>query len=201
MKEILSKYQEKKKKIEQRLKEFKNLNEEEMFYESCFCLLTPQSNGRRCWGAVLELKSKKFLEKQFNPESILATKTRFHKTKAKYLLQAKEKFYNEVLPQLKKEKDPQKLRLFLLENVKGFGLKEVNHYLRNIGYENLAILDRHILKNLVKYKVIEQLPKTLTLKTYLEIESKFKQFSSKLKIPMDHLDLLFWSSETGEIFK
>jgi len=38
-------------------------------------------------------------------------------------------------------------------------------------------------------------------KKYFEIEEKFKKFSDRVKIPMDHLDLLFWSIETGEIFK
>jgi thermostable 8-oxoguanine DNA glycosylase len=35
----------------------------------------------------------------------------------------------------------------------------------------------------------------------LEIEKKFYDFSKKIKISMDELDLLFWSIETGEVFK
>ena len=73
--------------------------------------------------------------------------------------------------------------------------------MRNIGHRNLAILDRHILKNLVRHKVIKELPPTLTPKRYLAIEQQFQQFASKIGISMDALDLLFWSEETGEIFK
>ena len=101
------------------------------------------------------------------------------------------------------ENNPSKklLQLSLLNNVKGFGKKEVNHFLRNIGYENLAILDRHILKNLKKHKAIKEIPKSLTDKKYREIGNKFQEFSQKVKIPMDHLDLLFWAQETGKVFK
>nr|MDA3837385.1 DNA lyase [Candidatus Delongbacteria bacterium] len=63
------------------------------------------------------------------------------------------------------------------------------------------ILDRHILKNLVIFEVIEKLPKTLNKKVYYDIENKMKILSKKIKIPMDHLDLLFWHKEAGEIFK
>ena len=38
-------------------------------------------------------------------------------------------------------------------------------------------------------------------KTYFEIENKFKEFSKKVNIPMDELDLLFWSKEEGTVFK
>ena len=109
--------------------------------------------------------------------------------------------YPELKNELEKIKDNKEKREFLVENVKGLGLKEAAHYLRNTGHENLAILDRHILKNLVKVNAIDELPKTLTKKKYFEIEDKFKEFTEKVKIPMDHLDLLFWSMETGEVFK
>lgn len=53
--------------------------------------------------------------------------------------------------------------------------KEASHFLRNVGFgENIAILDRHILRNLVKLEVIDELPKTLTPKLYLEIEEKWE---------------------------
>ena len=113
------------------------------------------------------------------------------------MLELKEKYEN-----LKKELNPSEdKRSFLAKNVKGLGLKEASHFLRNTGHENFAILDRHILKNLVKYEAIKEIPKTLTQKKYLEIEYDFKNFARRVKIPMDHLDLLFWSEETGEIFK
>jgi N-glycosylase/DNA lyase len=67
--------------------------------------------------------------------------------------------------------------------------------------DDIAILDRHILKNLIKYGVIDEVPKSLTEKKYTEIEGKMRAFSKEIGIPFSHLDLLWWSEETGEIFK
>jgi N-glycosylase/DNA lyase len=88
-----------------------------------------------------------------------------------------------------------------VKNVKGLGWKESSHFLRNIGYRDLAILDRHILKCLVRLSVLKNLPQTLTAKKYKEIEKIFLAFANEVGIPIDELDLLFWSLATGEILK
>ena len=93
------------------------------------------------------------------------------------------------------------LRDWLLANVRGLGWKEASHFLRNIGYRNLAILDRHILRNLKRHGVIRAIPASLTPKRYRAIEQSFLKFGNAIGIPMDELDLLFWSRETGEIRK
>lgn len=93
-------------------------------------------------------------------------------------------------------------REWLVENVKGLGYKEASHFLRNIGYGNeIAILDRHILRNLKLFGVIKNIPISINKKTYLDIEKKMINFSNTINIPMDHLDLLFWYKERGEVFK
>ena len=103
---------------------------------------------------------------------------------------------------LENSKDIKSLRKWLVKNIKGYSFKEAGHFLRNIGYgSQIAILDRHILKNLVLFGVIPDIPKTLNEKTYLEIEDKMTAFSKKINIPMHHLDILFWYKQTGEIFK
>ncbi|MFH1209352.1 MAG: N-glycosylase/DNA lyase [archaeon] len=183
-----NKYSKKKYEIKNRLKEFKK--NKDLFYELCFCLLTPQSNAYKCYDAVQELKKRDFLNKNLKIEDILKSRTRFYKNKSKYLYEMKKKF-----------KDLKIDREFLVKNVKGISYKESSHFLRNIGYRNYAILDRHILKNLQKLGVIDEIPKTLNKKKYLEIEKKFKKFSKDIGISMDELDLLFWSIETGKIFR
>ncbi len=189
------------KTIKNRLEEFKKIKEDkDIFHELCFCILTPQSNAKKCWRAVELLKEKDFLKKDFDVQKILIKNTRFYKNKSKYLILMK-KNYNEIKNKIKTSKNPKEIRGFLVKNVKGIGYKEASHFLRNIGFENLAILDRHILKNLKKLEVIEEIPKTLTKNKYLEIEKKFHDFSKKIRIPMDELDLLFWSIEAGEVFK
>ncbi len=192
-------YQAQRQVIEERLASFSRLSEEDIFYELCFCILTPQSKGKFCWEKVQLLQQANFKEKSFNPHSYIKD-MRFHHHKNKYLLAAKQ-VYPQLREQLNLEQDPVQLREWLVHNVQGYGYKEASHFLRNIGYKNLAILDRHILKNLVRHNVLPELPPTLTRKRYLEIEQRFKDFAHTVQIPMDALDLLFWSTETGEIFK
>ena len=186
--------------IKTRLNEFSKISKDDYFYEACFCILTPQSSAKQAWKSILSLKENDFKNKDINPVIYLNNKIRFHNNKAKYLLELKSK-WEDINEKLNSIKDSFKLREFLVKNVKGYGYKEASHFLRNIGHRELAILDRHILKNLHENNVINEIPLTLTQKNYFEIENKFKDFSSKLNIPLDELDLLFWSLETGEVFK
>ena len=199
-KQLLKEYSKRREEIGQRLKEFKKLEGDDLFYELCFCLMTPQSKAKQAHKCELILRKNDFLNKKINPLPYLKSRVRFHNNKTKYLHNAKEKI-DAIYYEIKNIKDNKKLRKWLVDNVKGYGMKEASHFLRNIGKRNLAILDRHILKNLVELKVIKQIPKSLTVKKYLEIEKRFYSFSKKIRIPMDELDLLFWSIETGEVFK
>jgi N-glycosylase/DNA lyase len=199
MKGLFERYELEKKQIRERLRAFYELEKDKYFQELLFCLLTPQSNAKKCWDAVEKISWI------INPtsaqiNSILKTRTRFHNNKTRYILEAYEKKEN-ILSQLN-NRDRIDLRNWLAKNVKGFGLKEASHFLRNIGKsENqVAILDRHILRNLKALNLIAE-DKIKNTRHYLEIENKFKSFSKEVKIPIDELDLLFWSGETGEIFK
>lgn len=201
-------YSDREKEIKKRLKEFKsNFNKEEnILSELFFCLLTPQSKAKECWKVIEELKKRDLLCcSSENKIKGCLKKVRFKNKKAKYLVEAIKflKRNKSFLKFIKKnKKDPFYLREFLVKNIKGLGYKEASHFLRNIGIgENLAILDRHILKNLKELKVINELPDTLTKKKYLEIEKKIVEFSKKIGIKPVELDLLLWSKETGFIFK
>ncbi len=198
--DLKEEYNRKKNVIKKRLEDFSNIKEEDYFYEACFCILTPQSFAKQCWKAILRLKENDFKNKNINLLNYLNDKIRFYINKSKYLIELKEK-WPLIKDKLNEIKNSRELREFLVKNVKGYGYKEASHFLRNIGHTNLSILDRHILRNLFNLKVINELPKTLTKKKYFEIEQKFIDFSKKVNIPMDELDLLFWSQETGEVFK
>jgi N-glycosylase/DNA lyase len=189
--------------IKRRLKEFQSVKPDKYFYELIYCLLTPQSSAVNAAVTVGLLKKNHFQTRNLNPEGFLnnrVTYIRFHKNKTRYLLEMKNQ-YAVILSQLKNGSPAQELREWLVKNVKGIGYKEASHFLRNIGYKNMAILDRHILKNLVRVGVLNSLPKSLSRTNYLDIEKKFLNFSKKINIAMDELDLLFWSMETGEVLK
>src|SRR3989338_8722161 len=200
LKQLHALYRTRKASIQKRLAEFAKVPESEYFYELCFCLLTPQSNAHKCWEAVTSLKMDDFQNKDFHPSAYLHRRTRFHNHKGEYLLEWK-KSHKRLLEELKAKKNSAEIRGHLVKNVKGMWYKEASHFLRNVGHRNLAILDRHILKNLRHYGAIGKMPKAMTRKEYFAIEKKFLEFAEKVKIPMDELDLLFWSMQTRNIFK
>ncbi len=207
---LRSLYQERKDAIQMRLQEFRQVMEwsdEDVFAELAFCLLTPQSSARVCWDAVTSLKQQTLLLKG-NPADFEhhLSQVRFGETKARYIVEARNKFTKDgriqLKPQIQSFYNPFELREWLVENVKGLGYKEASHFLRNIGLgEGFAILDRHILRNLAGLGVIPEIPVSITKKRYLEIEERLRRFAAEIGIPMADLDLLFWSKETGWIFK
>ena len=63
-------------------------------------------------------------------------------------------------------------------------------------------MDRQIFKKLKNYGVISKIPSsTASRKIYIDIEGRMREFSKKIDIPLGELDLLFWSIETGFVFK
>ncbi len=198
-KEVLELYNSKGKDIRKRLADFKNLPSENYVKEFVFCLLTPQSNAFRCWDAVEEI-FKLENKSEENIREILKTRTRFHNTKAKRVVEGL-KNWTKVRERLDDE-NIFSLRNWLAENINGYGLKEAGHFLRNIGKSEskITILDRHILRNLKKEGLILE-DKIKGKKNYLEIENKFLEYGERKGISVDELDLLFWSKENGEIFK
>ncbi len=197
--------------IESRLKEFEDLwkrgSDKDIFYELMFCLMTPQSKAELCWEAVERIKTNDILSAKI-PEDIIPEMSgvRFKYKKSTYILEAKVKFLLNDEFSIKNHitgfKNIFDLREWIVANIKGIGYKEAGHFLRNIGFgKEIAILDRHILKNLKKYNVIESVPQSITKNNYFKIENKMRIFAEKISIPLSHLDLLFWYKEAGTIFK
>lgn len=217
--------------IESRLREFRHIwedgSDEDLFRELVFCLLTPQSRAKTCWAAVQRLVSKcmicnissegaKEAQKEGPKKEGLRKEglrkedvqrelvgVRFSERKAEYICLARRMFSTRSLRAiLEGFSSSFAAREWLVQNVKGLGYKEASHFLRNIGLgEDLAILDRHILKNLKLLGVIDEIPSSLSKRTYLEIEKKMTAFSKRVEIPMGNLDLLLWYKEAGEVFK
>jgi N-glycosylase/DNA lyase len=204
-------YKIKKKDIISRLGEFgkclNDKNDEEVFSELAFCLLTPQSKAQCCWDAIRTITSQNLLVE--GTEDDIKGKlhrVRFHNKKARYLVGARTLFLNKgrlsIRTPLKNLPDVHACREWLVRNIKGLGYKEASHFLRNIGFgDRIAILDRHILKNLVHFDVIQEIPASMSRSGYMQIEQKMAEFARGIHIPLAHLDLLLWYKETGEIFK
>ena len=181
--------------VKTRLKEFKE--NKDWFSELCFCLMTAnwkaeesiKLQGELCKEGFCSWNEKKlarFLKQKGH---------RFWPQRAERIVLARK--YKNIKEILKKEKEP---REWLVKNIKGLGYKESSHFLRNVGYEKYAILDRHILNVLSEAKIITK-PKTLTKNKYLEIEKTLQQIADKLKISQAELDLYLWCMKTGKVLK
>lgn len=211
MKSLILEYKRKKRKIKERLREFSKLHkakDEDIFAELCFCILTPQSKAVYCDRAIKELKKTRLLF--YGCLGAIKSRlkgVRFPNNKAAYLVAVRKFFRSgsgrglDIKSKLD-TKDIFKTRDWLAKFVKGLGYKEASHFLRNIGLgKNLAILDVHILKSLKRFGVIRKIPTSMSKSAYLNIEERIKRFSQRIKIPMQELDLLFWSDQTGFVFK
>ncbi len=202
MKEIIFKIEQLKvssisKIISQRMKEFGDLgakSNEEIFKELCFCLLTANFNARGGIKIQKEIGDG-FLHLSEKQLSKLLTRLghRFPNSRAKFIIEARENFKKINL------KD-ENIRESLVKNIKGLGMKEASHFLRNIGFSNYAIIDFHIIDFLVRNGLTEK-PKTLTEKKYLEIESVLEKIAEKTNLGLGELDLYLWHLETGKILK
>lgn len=189
--------------VDTRIKEFKTAGrrlKHDIFCELCFCIMTANFNAERSMQIQNEIK-RGFCNL---PEKKLAKKLResghrFPEARAKYIIEAREHL-DSLKGIMERFDDEQQLRDWFAKNVRGLGMKEASHFLRNIGYENLAIVDFHIIDLLVRYGLIER-PKTLTPKKYLEIENVLKNIAKKSGLTLAELDLYLWYMETGKVLK
>ncbi len=189
--------------IQNRIKEFSSIKKSgtaKIFKELCFCIMTANCGAAKCI-EVNDRIDKGFLNL---PEEELVKKLkefgyRFPNIRAKYIIDARN-YISELESIINSNIDEIKLREWVVKNIKGLGYKEASHFLRNIGYKNLAIIDFHIVDLLVKYDLIEK-PKSMTKKKYLEIENVLKLIGRELHLDMAKLDLYLWYKETGKVLK
>ncbi|BBM37104.1 N-glycosylase/DNA lyase [Pseudoleptotrichia goodfellowii] len=208
--EIVKIYKKIKKDIDKAIKGYKkawNGSEKEVFAEVAFCILTPQSKAKNAWQAITNLVNNGLLF-EGQPEEIAEylNIVRFKNNKSRYLAELRELMTVDGKLQPKKilsdKGNTLEKREWIFKNIKGMGMKEANHVLRNLGFgDEIAILDRHILRNLVQLNIIDEIPKSITEKKYYEIEEKMKEYSEYSEITMGELDLVLWYKEAGEVFK
>ncbi len=188
--------------INNRIKEFKDINKnsnEDLFKELCFCILTANFSAERSIKIQDELNNC-FLN---NTESELAIKLkklghRFPNARAKYISESMN--CKNELSEVIKFHDINRLRDWIVNNVKGLGYKEASHFLRNIGFDDFAIIDFHIIDILVDNNIIDK-PKYLSKNKYFEIENILRKIANETNLSLAELDLYLWYMETGKVLK
>ncbi len=200
--EVRSAMQKRGSTVQSRLKEFEEIGKSELsaFKELCFCILTANFSAEggiriQRWiddGFITLTKEELY-------EELSKLGHRFPLSRANYIINAR-KFYGSLLSTINKFKSSKSAREWLRKNVKGIGYKESSHFLRNIGFKDIAIIDRHIMRYLEEKGLTERL-KILTKSRYLELECILSAVADKLGITLAELDLYLWYIMTGRILK
>ncbi|MEM3400164.1 MAG: N-glycosylase/DNA lyase [Candidatus Micrarchaeia archaeon] len=195
--------------VDKRLSEFKAMRERgshEWFSELCFCILTANYTAEGGMRMQVELGYDGFakLSKMKLAERLRKLGHRFPNSRASYIVEAR-KYACGLKETLLKIGEEYEMREWLVRNVRGIGYKEASHFLRNVGFENLAILDRHIIKVMRKYGLARGIvpPEggSLSRKRYLLLERKLADVAKRARMSLGELDLYLWHIETGKILK
>jgi len=170
------------------------------FSELCFCILTANSSAK----LGIKIQERVGVEGFLNfpleslKEILKGEGHRFYRKRAEFIDEVRRFDIKRIVTSFEDERDA---REWLVENVKGIGYKEASHFLRNIGYGNVAILDRHILRLMRKHQLIEDIPKSLTRKRYLALEGVLERLVEPTDMSLGELDLYLWYLQTGEVLK
>lgn len=190
------------KTVQQRIQDFKDIDRssaEELFKELCFCILTANFNAERAILIHSQLKNCFCSEsKEVIAQQLKVHGYRFPNTRATYITESLP--YKNQLPVILNTLGKNERRDWLVKNIKGLGQKESSHFLRNIGFDDYAIIDSHILDLLERNHLIIK-PQTLTTKKYKEIETILYNLAIQTNLTLAELDLYLWYLETAKILK
>ncbi len=189
--------------IEERLDTFRQTYDKDSgrwFEELTFCVLTANTSAKMSLEAMEEIRPMLFTAGADEIADALDGVYRFYNTRAEYIVHNRERFGEGLKDEVCSYDDARARRSFLVDEAKGIGWKEGSHFLRNVGHTGLAILDKHVRSVLVEHDVIEQ-GRPSSREEYEERERSMRAFAGELDIPMDALDLVLWSMQTGTVLK
>lgn len=158
----------------------------EMFYDLCFAICAPQTKFTNNRKVIDILISKNFFKNdiEYNELRNIIKAVRFLR-KADYLIYAKT-IFNDVVNIVSSNISEQEKRVKIIKLVKGLGWKASSHFLRNSGYQDLAIIDTHI----IKFMKLKEAPKNS--KQYLLIEDEFREIAKENGLTIAELDAYIW---------
>ena len=169
----------------------KKKTEEEIFYNLCFCICAPQTKFHSNRTVNEELHKIDFYSKNISEDKLqkIVKPVRYYRNKSKWLLEMKSKFDFKIMSIVDSLEYMEEIdvRDKLVKEVKGLGWKTASHFLRNLGCQELAIIDTHILKFLGKER-----EGFFGRKKYLEYELMFNNIARINRLSVAELDALIW---------
>lgn len=179
---------------------FREATDEEVFLELCFCFMTANFQAKKSWEIQKELGSDFWiLSEEELQQKLKEMGHRFWPQRGSRIYEARW-LKNSINSKLSEFESELEIRDWIVKNLKGLGMKEASHFLRNIGYKDVAIIDKHIINLLVSEGLIER-SKTLSPKEYLRIEGILRELAKKTHTRLGELDLYLWYEQTGTVLK
>ena len=209
---ILSAFEKNKKIIIKKTKGFEKIfslgKPKDIFYELVYCILAAGTSAELALQTVKIITEKDLIIYATEAEIIKELKKcyRFYNVRGKYIYNAREYInlnYSFDIRKLINQFDNSIIaRNELAQNkkIKGIGMKASSHFLRNIGFKDLAILDIHILSLMKEMSLIPKNFK-LTIKNYEKTEDILRKLSHQINIDLPELDLTLWFMKTNKIIK
>lgn len=204
--------------VYQRLNQFKSLRENgsvefsffpfldikpykaDIFSEACFCILTANSSASISIKIQAEVGIDGFRNYSQDRLYDILRKNghRFALQRAERIVRLRENIH--LIESLPSFSDSKQAREILVKSIYGYGYKEASHLLRNIGFDDVAIVDRHIYRFLLENGLVRS-SKTLTKGVYLECEEVLSKLCKHMNISMAELDLYIFYIKTSKVLK
>jgi len=205
-------YQEKEDEIKAKTQSFSQINHSnyhQTFLELAFVILAAGTSAQLALKTVGILSKNNFVFDKNLPEIISKLKEcyRFYNVRGKYIFNTRNYIreeYNDSFEKIFKSfgSHYERRAFFSLNSsIQGVGMKAASHFLRNIGFVDYAILDKHILNIMRECGLISEDFSLLNEKNYIKIEEILRKIALKHKITLSTLDLILWYYKTGKIIK
>jgi N-glycosylase/DNA lyase len=196
---------ETRRRVESRIREFQAAQGEEderWFEELIFCLLTANYSARGALACIAALNEGDAIGEGSLEQlrACLEHRHRFPNKRAEFIHKARA-HRDDLKRTITSQPSSRAARDWLVENITGLGMKEASHFLRNVGYLDLAIIDKHILTHMEEQGIIGERPKTLTRRRYLEYEEILIRVAGMLGMSLGMMDLYLWAKKSGEVIK
>ena len=183
--------------------------DEDIFLELVFCILAAGTSANLALKVSNILREDNFIFNADSEEIISKLKTcyRFYNVKGRYIFQTREyiksihKFNFKKIFELNCTSDDRRSFFSDNKNIIGVGMKASSHFLRNVGFMEYAILDKHIVSIMRQFNLIDHNTTIFSKNNYLECESILARFAKELNLPLGKLDLILWYIKTGKIIK
>ena len=196
---------ETRRRVEARIRELQAAQgegDERWFEELVFCLLTANYSARGALACIAALNEGDAIGEGSLEQlrACLEHRHRFPNKRAEFIHKARA-HRDDLKRTITSQPSSRAARDWLVENITGLGMKEASHFLRNVGYLDLAIIDKHILTHMEEQGIIGERPKTLTRRRYLEYEEILIRVAGMLGMSLGMMDLYLWAKKSGEVIK